>query len=67
MATEALDPSARLALSAQLVAAVRDGRLGREALGVVVRPTCRQDLVRVTLDLEAGGAGYDPLDDRQIG
>jgi hypothetical protein len=67
VATEALDPSARLALSAQLVAAVRDGRLGREALGVVVRPTCRQDLVRVTLDLEAGGAGYDPLDDRQIG
>jgi hypothetical protein len=66
VAAEALEPSARLALSAQLVTAVRNGRLGREALGVVVRPTCREDLVRVTLDLEAGGADYDPTDEEQI-
>ena len=66
VAAEALEPAARLALSAQLVAAVRDGRLGREALGVAVRPTCREGLVRITLDLEAGGADYDPVDEVQI-
>jgi hypothetical protein len=57
---------ARLALSARIVAAVRDGQLSREALGAAIRPTCREDMVRVTLDLEAGGAGYDPRDERQV-
>lgn len=66
VAAEALEPDARLALSARLVAAVRDGRLGREVLGAVVRPTCVDGLVRVTFDLEAGGADYDPLDEEQV-
>ncbi len=63
---QVLAPEARLALSAQIVAAVREGQLGREALGAAFRPTCRDDLVRVTLDLEAGGADYDPRDEVQV-
>lgn len=63
----ALQPAARLALSGLLVGAVREGRLGGAALGAVVRPTCEANLVRITLDLAAGGADYDPCNEAQIG
>lgn len=63
----ALAPAARLTLSSLLVGAVREGRLGSAALGAVVRPTCEENLVRVTLDLAAGGADYDPCDEKQVG
>jgi len=62
----ALRAEARLACSALLAAAVRDGRLGPAALGAVVRPTCVENLVRVTLDWQAGGADYDPCDAAQV-
>ena len=61
-----LETEQRLALSASILAAVRSGRLPQDLLGVVMRPTCRSGVVRFTLDLVAGGAGYDPLDDAQI-
>ncbi len=61
-----LEPEARLALSASILAAVRDQRLGPSALGAVVRPTCVPGMVRVTLDLTAGGSDYNPCDERQI-
>ena len=48
------------------MAAVRDGRLGAGALGAAVRPTCRDGMVRVTLDLAAGGGDYDPCDEGQV-
>lgn len=62
----ALAPAARLALSVLLVRAVREGRLGGAALGAVVRPTCQENLVRITLDLAAGGADYNPCDEMQV-
>ncbi len=62
----ALDQNNRLALSALLVASVREGRLGPEVLGAVIRPTCIEGLVRVTLDLVAGGENYDPTDEAQM-
>lgn len=62
----ALDDGKRLALSAMLVSAVRGGRLGAEVLGAAIRPTCIEGLVRVTLDLTAGGENYDPLEAKQI-
>ena len=61
-----LAPEARLALSALLLSAVRDGLLASAALGAVVRPTCRPEMVRVTLDLTAGGADYEPCDEGQV-
>ena len=63
---EALSPPARLSLAALMVSAVRQGRLGSALLGAVVRPTCQAGLVRVTLDLPAGGPDYDPCDEGQI-
>ncbi len=63
----ALAPAARLTLSSLLVGAVRDGRLDSTALGAVVRPTCQDNLVRITLDLAAGGEDYDPCDETQVG
>ena len=66
VAADVLSPPARLAWSALLVAAVRGGRLGTGALGAAVRPTCRHGMVRVTLDLAAGGGDYDPCDEVQV-
>lgn len=62
----ALEDGKRMALSALLVSAVREGRIGAEVLGAVIRPTCNEGFVRVTLDLTAGGESYDPFDERQI-
>ncbi|MFM6173969.1 MAG: FAD-dependent oxidoreductase [Sphaerospermopsis kisseleviana] len=61
-----LETEQRLALSASILAAVRSGRLPQDLLGVVMRPTCHSGVVRFTLDLAAGGARYNPLDDVQI-
>jgi len=59
-------PPSRLAWSALIATAVREGRLGAEALGAAVRPTCREGMVRVTLDLAAGDGDYNPCDEDQV-
>ncbi len=61
-----LDVENRLSASARIVSAVRTGDLPAGLLHCVMRPTCRSGVVRFTLDLEAGGAAYDPLDEDQI-
>lgn len=61
-----LDAERRLTASARIVAAVRSGELPAELLHSVVRPTCRPGIVRITIDLHAGGADYDPLSQKQI-
>lgn len=61
-----LDVENRLTASARILNAVRSGDLPAGLLHCVMRPTCRAGLVRFTLDLEAGGADYDPLDENQI-
>ena len=66
VSSEALQAGARLALSGLILRAVREGRLPEAALSAVVRPTCLADMLRVTLDLGAGGAAYDPCDERQV-
>jgi hypothetical protein len=62
----ALEAEARLETAALVHAAIREGRLGEEARGFVVRPSGSASLVRVTLDLSAGGADYDPLDAEKV-
>jgi hypothetical protein len=66
VATSALEESNRMALAALLVSAVRSGRLGAEVLGAVIRPTGREGMVRVTLDLAAGAGNYDPTSAAQV-
>ncbi len=66
VAPSALEESPRMALAALLVAAVRAGRLGAEALGAVIRPTGRAGMARVTLDLAAGAGNYDPTSASQV-
>lgn len=61
-----LDAERRLTASARIVEAVRSGKLPVELLQSVLRPTCRRGIVRVTIDLDAGGADYDPLSQEQI-
>jgi hypothetical protein len=58
----ALADDGRLKLSAQLVAAVRDGALPRASLGAAVRPSGRGGEVFVTIDLDGGPGAYDPTD-----
>jgi hypothetical protein len=59
-------PTERLALTARVIASIRDGRLPEEARGFVIRPTGWPGRVRVTLDLSAGGGGYDPLGEQDV-
>lgn len=63
---EGLSAEVRLETAAQVHEAIREGRLGEEARGFVVRPSGFTGLVRVTLDLSAGGENYDPLDSTQV-
>jgi hypothetical protein len=63
---ESLSAEARLETAAQVHEAIREGRLGEEARGFVVRPSGFNGLVRVTLDLSASGENYDPLDATQV-
>lgn len=56
----------RLALTARVIESIRDGRLPEEARGFVIRPTGWPGRSRVTLDLSAGGGGYDPLGAQEV-
>ncbi len=58
----ALDDSARLQIAALLVRAVKAGTLPGSALGAALRNSPFAGEVFITLDLEAGGAAWDPLD-----
>ncbi len=51
----------RLQLAAMLVRAVRDGKLPPSALGAQFRDSTYAPEVFMTIDLEAGGGGWDPL------
>jgi hypothetical protein len=52
----------RLRLAQRLVAGVRSGRLDGAALGAAFRASGRPGEVFLTIDLAAGGDGYDPAD-----
>lgn len=56
------EESWRLQLGALLVRAVRDGKLPPSALGAQFRDSTYASEVYMTIDLEAGGGGWDPLD-----
>jgi len=63
VAPDVMEEERRLRLVGALRSAIREGVLSPALAGAAVRPTCEADQVRVTLDLEARGSGYDPLDE----
>ena len=62
-----LDDSTRLQVVAMLVRAVREGLLPKAALGTALRNSPVVGEVFITLDLEAGGGDWDPLDSAKTG
>lgn len=63
-----MDGNTPLQLAAILVRAVRDGMLPQGALGAGFRQSpVRDDEVFMTIDLQAGGAGWNPLDTATLG
>jgi hypothetical protein len=56
------DETWRLRLGAQIVRAVRDGRLPEAAMGAQVRDSTTSGEMFLTIDLEAGKGGWNPLD-----
>ncbi|MBV9658366.1 MAG: FAD-dependent oxidoreductase [Verrucomicrobia bacterium] len=58
----ALDDTARLQLAQLLARAVQAGALPADALGAHLRACAQEGEAFVTLDLDGGGAAYDPLD-----
>lgn len=60
--TGTLDESTRLQVAAMLVRAVKEGTLPSSVLGAALRNSPFAGEVFITLDLEAGGADWDPLD-----
>jgi hypothetical protein len=63
VAPDVMDEERRLQLVGALRSAIRKGALSQALAGAAVRPTCESDRVRVTLDLDARGEKYDPLDE----
>jgi len=63
VAPDVMEEERRLLLVGALRSAIRKGALSPALAGAAVRPTCEADRVRVTLDLEARGEKYDPLDE----
>ena len=57
-----LDDALRLQVVASIVQGIRDSSLPRAALGATLRQSPRPGEVFVSLDLEAGGPAWDPLD-----
>lgn len=62
MVTGVHDESWRLRLGAQIVRAVRDGKLPEAAMGAQFRDSTSPGEVFLTIDLEAGKGSWDPLD-----
>lgn len=56
------DETWRLMLGAQIVRAVRDGKLPEAAMGAQVRDSTSEGEMFLTIDLEAGKGSWDPLD-----
>ncbi len=61
-----LEDERRLHTVRVLARAIQAGRLSGELAGAALRPTCLKGQVRVTIDLEAGGAYYDPMDEAAL-
>ncbi len=60
--TGEMDGNGRLRLAQRVVAGVGEGRLGPEALGTAFRSGAHPGTVFLTVDLDADGERYDPLD-----
>jgi hypothetical protein len=56
------DETWRLMLGAQIVRAVRDGKLPEAAMGAQIRDSTSAGEMFLTIDLEAGKGSWDPLD-----
>ncbi|MDB6139930.1 MAG: putative flavoprotein YhiN [Verrucomicrobiaceae bacterium] len=61
-----LDDATRLQVAALLVRAVKAGTLSKAALGATLRPSPQPGEVFISMDLEAGGADWDPLDTAKV-
>ncbi len=61
-----LEDERRLHTVRVLARAIQAGRLSAELAGAALRPTCLKGRVRITIDLEAGGAYYDPMDEAAL-
>jgi len=59
--TSPLDDAARLQVAALIVRAVKAGILPKAALGATLRDSPAPGEVFISMDLEAGGADWDPL------
>ncbi|MDB6118635.1 MAG: putative flavoprotein YhiN [Verrucomicrobiaceae bacterium] len=64
--TGTLDASTRLQVAALLVRAVKAGTLAKAALGASLRSSPQAGEVFISMDLEAGGADWDPLDPAKV-
>lgn len=64
--TGALDDATRLQVAALLVRAVKAGTLAKAALGASLRASPQAGEVFISMDLEAGGADWDPLDPAKV-
>jgi len=64
--TGALDDAARLQVAALIVRAVKAGTLPRAALGATLRDSPASGEVFISMDLEAGGADWNPLDSAKV-
>lgn len=58
---DAVDEEGRLEFSRKIVAGIRSGLLDPRLAAAVMRPTCVPEQVQVTIDLDAEGDHYSPL------
>lgn len=58
---DAMDEEGRLEFSRKIVTGIRSGLLDPKLSAAVMRPTCIPDQVQITIDLEAEGDHYSPL------
>ncbi|MFK7911159.1 MAG: FAD-dependent oxidoreductase [Akkermansiaceae bacterium] len=63
---EAGDESFRMRLALDIVHAVKSGELPAEAMGVSIRQSPTKDKFFISMDLEAGGAGWNPDDEESV-
>ncbi len=64
--TGTLEDSSRLQVAALIVRAVKAGTLPKAALGATLRDSPAPGEVFISMDLEAGGADWDPLDPAKV-
>ena len=58
---DAVDEEGRLEFSRKIVSGIRTGVLDPRLAATVMRPTCVPDQVQITIDLDAEGDHYSPL------